>query len=156
MKAETQSGRTLAANLRGELPGIQLQRIEDESTEGIPDVYFIWRGVSCWVENKHVKALPKRESTLVVPGLSPAQRNWLVAQHEAGGNAFVCVRDVNLGWLLAHGAAEVESLYRGIPLVEWRALPWRRHSVAIARALGAHCAAQRAYSGPPLSAHHFD
>ena len=69
-------------------------KINDNFFGGVSDAFYRRLdgvGSPTWVEYKYIKALPKRESTLIVPKLSAQQRVWLEEAEAAGEKAFVIV-----------------------------------------------------------------
>jgi hypothetical protein len=73
---------------------------------GPADVWYSGRGGDLWVEYKF-EVLPKRATTLVQPGLSALQTDWLRARHGEGRNVAVIV-----------GCREGGVIYRAL---EWEA-----------------------------------
>ena len=69
----------------------QIFRIESNTINGIPDVYFIQDGVSIWVELKsnEVKDL----------GLSKYQTNWHLDHQLHGGKSFILQETLSQGLL---------------------------------------------------------
>ena len=69
----------------------QIFRIESNTINGIPDVYFIQDGVSIWVELKsnEVKDL----------GLSKYQINWHIDHQIHGGKSFILQETLSQGLL---------------------------------------------------------
>ena len=87
----------------------QIFRIESNTINGIPDVYFIQDGVSIWVELKsnEVKDL----------GLSKYQINWHNTHYKNGGRSFILQRDHSLRQLKLYelrGSRVVNLLAEGI------------------------------------------
>lgn len=72
---------------------LRLERVENGVSVGMPDVYAVGQGVSCWVELKASEALPKRPSTPLLggDGLTVEQRNWHMDHARFGGRSFVLV-----------------------------------------------------------------
>lgn len=70
-----------------------LNRIENGVLDGMPDSYYTIVGCSGWMELK-CPTEPKRATTPLFSGnhpLSLAQRNWLIAHHQAGGISWVAI-----------------------------------------------------------------
>lgn len=57
---------------------------------GIPDVWYSGNRSDLWIEYKFV-TLPKRDTTLIVPGLSDLQQNWIESRFNEGRNVGVVV-----------------------------------------------------------------
>lgn len=57
---------------------------------GVPDCYFSGPAGDLWLEVKYVK-LPKRDTTIINPGLSALQLKWLNARHKEGRNVALLV-----------------------------------------------------------------
>jgi len=58
---------------------------------GTPDVYYSGDVGDLWVEYKYLPKLPARSGTLIVPGLSELQIQWLRGRYEEGRNVAVIV-----------------------------------------------------------------
>jgi hypothetical protein len=77
-------------------PAEVLYRMKNHNqyNSGIADVWYDCdprrQGQDLWVEYKYV-VIPKRDETLIVPGLSPLQFDWLTARLRAGRNVTVIV-----------------------------------------------------------------
>ena len=85
-------------------PHDRLDRVENVTMAGMPDVNFCADGKECWIELKAPKE-PKRSTTpLFGTGhrLTLDQRNWLTRQRMAGGRAFVLIA-TDSRWLLMDG-----------------------------------------------------
>lgn len=115
---EFAAGHTLKANIKALFPNAHYQRFEDSLSPGIPDANWCFGGTEVWLEGKHVKAYPKRGSTLIKVGLRAEQRVWIKQRYAAGGHVFVWVRCPD-GWY-AFGSAHIDALFYGIPYDEWR------------------------------------
>lgn len=76
-----------------------LKRLENKLGSGLPDVFYCSKGVSGFLELKHLKGWPVREETTTALGISAAQKLWLWELHDAGGKGFVFVR-IGEEWLL--------------------------------------------------------
>ncbi len=71
---------------------VRCWKINDAFEGGVPDCFYRDKTGAVppmWSEHKLIKALPKRESTLIVPNLSALQLMWLMEAKEA--NERVCV-----------------------------------------------------------------
>lgn len=81
-----------------------VQPIESETAPGIPDLWCIKEGIGVWVELKHAKVLPKRESTPVFGSLnhnlSNEQVNWIDLCVRHGGRACVLAAYNRTIWLV--------------------------------------------------------
>lgn len=101
--SETNATRTLRTHLQS--GGAHCQRFEDKLSHGIPDTGCSLHGVYAFLEGKHIKDLPARDTTLVRFGADGEPRlahqcNWLTAHNKAGGLAFWWVRVRDGGWYL--------------------------------------------------------
>lgn len=68
---------------------------------GIPDCWYSGSAGDLWIEYKFV-VLPKRDSTLIVPGLSALQVDWLTSRHKEGRSVGVIIGSKEGGvWLPA-------------------------------------------------------
>lgn len=95
--------------------GFFAQRIESDTTPGIPDIYYLKQGTSGWVELKHAKVLPKRETTAVFGSLnhslSDDQANWISLCIRNGGRAFVLAAYERTLWMVpGHLADQFNSM----------------------------------------------
>lgn len=74
--------------------GDRLDRIENVLGSGMPDTNICFGGFECWIETKQPKE-PKRETTPLFGSnhdLSQQQRNWILGQLNAGGNAIIYIQ----------------------------------------------------------------
>ena len=80
----------------------QIFRIESNTINGIPDVYFIQDGVSIWVELKsnEVKDL----------GLSKYQINWHIDHQLHGGHSFILQETLSQGLLKLYKVRETRKV----------------------------------------------
>ena len=53
-------------------------KVHDNYAGGVPDCWYAGPTGNIWVEYKWIKALPKRDSTLIKPNLSAQQLAWLI------------------------------------------------------------------------------
>ncbi len=68
-------------------------KINDNYAGGVPDAFYRFKESvegqrPLWVEYKYLKALPKRETTVVRPDFSALQIKWLTEAHTSGEQAF--------------------------------------------------------------------
>lgn len=117
------------ANVHKRLPAyMRAWKVNDNYAGGVPDAFYRNKGpdAACtlWIEYKFLKALPKRDTTMIVPDLSSLQMQWLVEAHVSmiPENAIVIVGVENVegirgaaGFVMT--AAEWET---GIPTREAR------------------------------------
>lgn len=120
--SESSAWGTLRKHLKKEMPGIDIQRLEDKLAAGIPDTNICWRTMECWLEGKKVKDFPARDTTLVKVGLKLEQYRWLCARKDAGGCCYVWVRAPS-GWWLFSEKEDFLRLLEGIPKKEFVHLP---------------------------------
>jgi len=73
---------------------LEATRHEDKLQSGISDVSFITRkGIHGWMELKHLKEYPKRESTIIrIEHYTPEQRQFLRRKGKRGGYTFLFVQ----------------------------------------------------------------
>ena len=64
-------------------------KIQATMTGGIPDAYYSGNKADLWIEYKLLNALPKKQSTLLIPKLSALQSKWLRARYKEGRNVAV-------------------------------------------------------------------
>jgi hypothetical protein len=75
-------------NVNKRLPkNVKSWKIIDQYEGGVPDCFYRLKTATTpsplWVEFKYLKALPKRETTLIKPNLSELQIQWLTEASEA-------------------------------------------------------------------------
>lgn len=72
------------------LNGGRIERVENAVGAGMPDVNLCFDGTECWVELKTAPGWGKKRPTFrVYRGLEPAQINWHLSQHRAGGKSLL-------------------------------------------------------------------
>lgn len=71
-----------------------LSRIENVATDGMPDVFCVFRGQQLWVELKSPRR-PKRPTTRFLgdEGLRRSQINWHLRAAANGVRSYVLIRD---------------------------------------------------------------
>jgi hypothetical protein len=87
----------------------QIFRIESNTINGIPDVYWLLNGQSIWIELK--------SNNIKNCGLSKFQINWHNNHYKNGGRSFILQRDVSLRRLKLfelRGSRVVKILAEGI------------------------------------------
>jgi len=70
---------------------LDLNRVENGVSSGMPDTEGCLRGVQFWIELK-CSARPARPTTPIKPKFRPAQVPWLKRRWKAGGRAFVLLQ----------------------------------------------------------------
>ena len=87
----------------------QIFRIESNTINGIPDVYWLLNGQSIWIELK--------SNNIKNCGLSKFQINWHNNHFKNGGRSFILQRDVSLRQLKLfelRGSRVVKILAEGV------------------------------------------
>jgi hypothetical protein len=90
------------------VPGDRIDRIENLVGVGHPDVNMCLSGIELWVEIK-APIEPKRPGTPLFGSnhkLSQDQKNWLLAQRNAKGRAFIYIATQNRLLLIASKLAD--------------------------------------------------
>lgn len=82
--------RSIHSRLRKDLPDVYVWKINDPYQGGVADAYYSGSR-DLWVEYKYLKALPKRATTRIEPGLSELQKDWLRERHAQGRNVAVII-----------------------------------------------------------------
>lgn len=82
--------RSIHSRLKKQHPSLYVWKINDTYQGGVADAYYSGKS-DLWIEYKYVKALPKRDNTLVDIGLSGLQKEWLAGRHAEGRNVCVVV-----------------------------------------------------------------
>jgi hypothetical protein len=82
---------TFIASVHKHLPR-ELYRIKNNNVynSGQPDCWYSGPAGDLWIEYKF-NVLPKRSDTLVVPGLSELQKNWITSRHAEGRKVGVII-----------------------------------------------------------------
>jgi len=118
----TEAGYTRA--IMSKLPKeIYKWKIMNMNQNGIPDCYFSGSHGDLWVEVKY-QTIPKRESTLIKPNLSPLQFKWLNDRRKEGRNVAVLM-GTNIGSHIYQYGPFDESLSKSAfqttrkQIVEW-------------------------------------
>jgi hypothetical protein len=105
-------------------PALYRMKTHNPYLSGPADMWYSGRRADLWVEYKF-EVLPKRPTTLVAPGLSALQVDWLRDRHQEGRNVAVIV-----------GCAEGGVVFRdlewekALTLVEFRARLQKRPELA--------------------------
>lgn len=98
---------------RGALrPYGELERIENRVGSDVPDFHYCLLGWSGWVEMKHERRWPVRESTPVRAALTAGQAKWLTRWARAGSSTWV-LWQIDRTYLLVPGS-EAETLRGGV------------------------------------------
>ena len=107
--------KNLWKQIRDKLNDFFIQRIETAIERGIPDVYYIYKGQSGWIEGKYIKQ-PKRKTTKLKVKITVEQIAWHISHARHGGISYFLIkkgRDVYLfkgssGRALAMGITQNE------------------------------------------------
>jgi hypothetical protein len=76
-------------------PELHHEKMANPYSGGTADSYYDGNKADIWVEWKFITAFPKRATTIVVPDLSPLQKDWLKGRYENGRRVFVIVGSPN-------------------------------------------------------------
>ena len=76
-------------------------KIMNMMQNGVPDCYFSGPAGDLWVEVKYITA-PKRDTTKIIPNLSPLQLKWLEERANEGRNVAVLIGS-NIGSTILEG-----------------------------------------------------
>jgi hypothetical protein len=71
-------------------PSVYHEKMHNPYRGGTPDDWFSGSARDLWAEVKFV-VVPKRDSTMIVPNLSPLQLDWLTNRRAQGRNCWVIV-----------------------------------------------------------------
>jgi len=106
-KPEQRLWDAMRKNNKKQLHTINLERVENYITAGMPDVHCKYHGVECWVELK-VASLPKKEGTRVMgrKGLRIEQINWHKKHHSFGLKSYILLKTGNRLFLIANKHTE--------------------------------------------------
>ncbi len=66
-------------------------KINDNFAGGVPDAWFLGNKTDLWVEFKWLNSLPKRESTIIKPALTPQQLSWLKSLYRCKRKCYVII-----------------------------------------------------------------
>lgn len=72
-------------------PTIYHLKIATAFNNGVPDSWWSGNTGDLWSEQKYLKQLPKRETTIVQIDLSKLQADWITKRHHQGRNMAVIV-----------------------------------------------------------------
>lgn len=91
----------------------RIDRVENMTGDGMPDVNYCIEGVEGWIEFKSPKE-PKRDSTPLFGSnhrVRQSQMNWHLRQRQAGGVSYILI-STDRRWLLIDGkqADEINDL----------------------------------------------
>jgi len=135
---ETSAGHTIRKNFfeygqRMKVP-VHFQRIETGAiASGVPDANVCFDGKELWLEGKHIKELPVRDTTLVRFSTTKNdarlihQGNWLKKRQDCGGRCAVWIRLDSIdgnemgAWFLLE--KEFRYLSLGMPKSQFLQLP---------------------------------
>lgn len=95
---------TFIRSVHNHLPGKQelhREKMNNPYSSGTADCWYSGTAADLWIEYKYSLALPKRDDTLVVPGLSAQQQDWC-ARRFAEGRHVVVVLGTKLGAVVFH------------------------------------------------------
>jgi len=106
-KPEQRLWDSMRRNNKKQLHTINLERVENVVTVGMPDIYVKYYSSECWVELKTCK-LPKRETTRVLgdKGLSQDQINWHQKHNVYGLRSYILIKADKKLFLLPNKYAE--------------------------------------------------
>ena len=65
------------------------EKMNNPYSSGTADCWYSGKAADLWVEYKYLAELPKRDSTLLVPGLSEQQQDWCRNRFNEGRNVVV-------------------------------------------------------------------
>lgn len=93
-------------SIHNKLPcDVYVWKINDNFQGGVADAYYSRiLGGDMWIEYKYLKALPKRQDTIVQFGLSELQKEWLNGRILDGRTVSVIVGSPNGALILTEGA----------------------------------------------------
>lgn len=104
-------------------------KINDNFQGGVPDCWYLGKpsvnsphggnNLPLFVEYKYLKALPKRENTLIIPALTAQQLDWLNMLVENGQKALVIV-GANFGHSNLGVVYEPSEWETGIPVTQFK------------------------------------
>jgi hypothetical protein len=103
-------------------PSMWLQRMENVSADGFPDVYV--GGSGRWIELKAPSDIPKRPGTPLLgsEGLRTSQKNWHIRNLQAphAPLSYILIRTIDRELILAPGS--LAAVINDLPLAELRAV----------------------------------
>lgn len=102
-------------------------KVHDNYAGGVPDCWYAGPTGNIWVEYKWIKALPKRDSTLIKPNLSAQQLAWLI---KMSGHSISCACIIGCPeggilltekdqWLQGYGRQELPALISAREVANW-------------------------------------
>jgi len=105
-------------------PSVYHEKMHNPYRGGTPDDWFSGSARDLWAEVKFV-VVPKRDSTMIVPNLSPLQLDWLTNRRAQGRNCWVIVGCKEGGAILRN-----PSNWGGLTTAYFRTLLTTRKAVA--------------------------
>lgn len=91
---------TFISSVHRHLPvGLYHMKNHNQYNGGIADVWYSGAKADLWIEYKFIST-PKRDATVVVPGLSELQKDWLRSRHLEGRSVGVIIGSKEGGWWL--------------------------------------------------------
>lgn len=100
-------------------------KIKNPFVAGIWDWWYSGTRADLWVEYKYLPALPKRDTTLILPDLSPLQLQWGAGRHSEGRRMMVVVGHPDGAMLFEDRSWEVP-----VPAADYRVLSITRAELA--------------------------
>ena len=91
---------TFISSVHRHLPvGLYHMKNHNQYNGGIADVWYSGSKNDLWIEYKFVN-VPKRDATVIIPGLSELQKDWLKTRYLEGRSVGVIIGSKNGGvWL---------------------------------------------------------
>lgn len=105
-------------------PAVYHEKMHNPYRGGTPDDWFSGNARDLWAEVKFV-VVPARDTTMIVPNLSPLQLKWLTERHAQGRNCWVIVGCKEGGTILRN-----PQDWSGISTKDFRQLLMSRREVA--------------------------
>ena len=106
--------------LKGAL-GMQIHRIENKMASGTPDIHFIHKGISGWIELKYISDWSKKA---IFCGLSRNQVLWLQDYALHGGNCWILIRVGRESTAVVHGS-KANRLLKSVTIEEFfKTMAW--------------------------------
>jgi|TARA_R110000751_G_scaffold20052_8_gene59198 hypothetical protein len=89
---------------------LNMYRIENRVSSGMPDIHYICRGSSGWIELKYIEGFPKKGKLKI--GLRLAQHLWHLYYTNSGGQTWILVRVGREGTYLIDGkySGEIQKM----------------------------------------------
>ena len=111
------------ALVRGNLD-LNMYRVENRVSAGMPDIHYIDNGITGWIELKYMENFPKKGRMRV--GLKLHQSFWHNRYNDHGGKTWILIRIGRVGTYLVDGKHSDKIQKRPSPYDLLRMCSWKK------------------------------